>query len=312
MNIQQFQYVLAVVDSKNFELAAERCHVTQSTLSTMIGRFEDELGVKLFNRKTKPVSITPEGERIIERLRIITNEIGLMEDVVQELKGEMKGELKIGIIPTIAPYLLPLFLPIFAKKFPQIKIIAQEIPTAQIIDSLKNRSLDIGILALPVLETDLVEEELYVEPFLIYDCRSKRPSNKISVEDLDYSKLWLLQEGHCLRTQVYQICEQSSRSVKEDWNIEFESGSMDSLLRFTKANKGMTIIPYLASLDFGEEGQQHVVSFKSPVPSRSVGLLTHKFFVKKRLAIELQQVIKESIKELLPILEDGVEVVRPV
>lgn len=312
MNIQQFQYVLAVVDSKNFELAAERCHVTQSTLSTMIGRLEDELGVKIFNRKTKPVSMTPEGERIIQRLRIITNEIGLLEDVVQELKGEMKGELKIGVIPTIAPYLLPLFLPSFAKKFPAVKIIAQEIPTAQIIESLKNRSLDVGILALPVLEPDLIEKELYVEPFLVYDCTKEKPSKTIAMKDLDYSKLWLLQEGHCLRTQVHQICEQSNRSVKDDWNIEFESGSMDSLLRFTKANKGMTIIPYLASLDFREEGQQHVVSFESPVPSRSVGLLTHKFFVKKRLATELQKVIQQAMSKLIPLLEDEVEVVRPV
>ena len=110
MNIQQFQYVLAVVDSKNFEDAAERCFVTQSTLSTMIGRYEDEIGVKIFNRKTKPVSITSEGVKIIDRLRIIISEIESLSNVVQELKGEMVGELKIGIIPTVAPYLLPLFL----------------------------------------------------------------------------------------------------------------------------------------------------------------------------------------------------------
>ena len=115
MNIQQFQYVLAVVEFKHFETAAETCCITQSTLSTMINRFEDEIGIKVFNRKTKPVSITKEGSQIIERLRIIQKEIDALNNVVQELKGEMIGELRIGIIPTIAPDLLPLFLSIIIE-----------------------------------------------------------------------------------------------------------------------------------------------------------------------------------------------------
>jgi LysR family hydrogen peroxide-inducible transcriptional activator len=311
MNIQQFQYVLAVVDSKNFEAAAERCFITQSTLSTMIGRLEDEIGIKIFNRKTKPVSITTEGERIIERLRIIDNEIGELKNVIQELKGEMVGELKIGIIPTIAPYLLPLFLPKLARKFPQVKIIVKEITTAQITKSLKNRSLDIGLLALPIIDSELTEQELYVEPFLVYDCRVNKSLSKISINNLDYSKLWLLQEGHCLRTQVYQICERSNESLRSELNFEFESGSMDSLLRFTKSNKGMTIIPFLASLDFPIEDKRNVLEFKTPIPSRSVGMLIHKFFVKKRLANELNKIIQDAVLELLPKIKEA-EIIKPV
>ncbi|MBE7653398.1 hydrogen peroxide-inducible genes activator [Tenacibaculum finnmarkense] len=311
MNIQQFQYVLAVVDSENFETAAEKCFITQSTLSTMIGRLEGEIGIKIFNRKTKPVSITTEGVKIIERFRIIDNEIGQLEDVIQELKGEMVGELKIGIIPTIAPYLLPLFLQKFAQKFPLVKIIVKEIPTAQIIKSLKNRSLDIGLLALPIADNELTEQELYVEPFLVYDCRAHKTLSKISINNLDYSKLWLLQEGHCLRTQVYQICELLNESSKCELNFEFESGSMDSLLRFTKSNKGMTIIPFLASIDFPSEDKKNILEFKTPIPSRSVGVLTHKFFVKKRLANELKKIIQDSVLELLPKIKE-VEIIKPV
>ncbi len=311
MNIQQFQYVLAVADSKNFEEAAERCFITQSTLSTMIGRLEDEIGIKIFNRKTKPVSITPEGTTIIQRLRIIHNEIDQLKNVIQELKGEMVGDLRIGVIPTIAPYLLPLFLPEFAHRFPQVKIIVKEMPTAQITKSLKNRSLDIGVLALPIVESELVGKELYVEPFLVYDCRSTEWCEKIAVNALDYSKLWLLQEGHCLRTQVYQICEQSNQSSKRELNFEFESGSMDSLLRFTKSNKGMTIIPYLASLEFSEEDKLNIVEFETPVPSRSIGILTHKFFVKKKLAKELQKIIQQSVLALMPIVKKT-EIIKPV
>ncbi|MFT4757390.1 MAG: LysR family hydrogen peroxide-inducible transcriptional activator [Vicingaceae bacterium] len=311
MNIQQFQYVLAVVDSKNFETAAERCFITQSTLSTMIGRLEDEIGIKIFNRKTKPVSITIEGERIIERLRIIDNEIGELKIVIQELKGEMVGELKIGVIPTIAPYLLPLFLPKLARKFPQVKIIVKEITTAQITKSLKNRSLDIGLLALPIIDSELTEQELYVEPFLVYNCRVNKSLSKISINNLDYSKLWLLQEGHCLRTQVYQICERSNESLRSELNFDFESGSMDSLLRFTKSNKGMTIIPFLASLDFPIEDKRNIFEFKTPIPSRSVGMLTHKFFVKKRLANELNKIIQDAVLELLPKIKEA-EIIKPV
>lgn len=311
MNIQQFQYVLAVVDSKNFELAAERCFITQSTLSTMIGRFEGEIGIKIFNRKTKPVSVTTEGKQIIDRLRIVISEIESLKNVIQEIKGEMIGELKIGVIPTIAPYLLPLFLSKFASKFPKVKIIVKEMPTAQIRAALKNRTLDVGLLAIPIEDNELVEQELYSEPFLVYDCRGKKKATKISINNLDYSKLWLLQEGHCLRTQVYQICEQSSKSPKCNINFEFESGSMDSLLRFTKANEGMTIIPYLASLDFPMEDKRNIVEFKDPIPVRSVGLLTHVFFVKKRLAKELQKIIQDSVLELIPEIKKT-DIIKPV
>lgn len=300
MNIQQFQYILAVVDLKNFELAAERCYVTQSTLSTMIGRFEDEIGIKLFNRKTKPVSITPEGEELIKRLRIILHEIDSLDNVIQELKGEMSGDLRIGIIPTIAPYLLPLFLSSFAEKFPKVTIVVKEMTTPQIQQSLKARQIDIGILAVPIDDNSLEELHLYTEPFLVYDFREVKSTEKISIDQLDYSKIWLLQEGHCLRSQVYRICELSNQTPKNNVNFEFESGSMDSLLRITKASKGITIIPYLASIDLPDSERSNLIEFMDPVPVRSIGLLTHKHFVKKRLLTKLQTTIQQSISGLIP------------
>jgi len=311
MNIQQFQYVLAVVNSRNFEIAAERCYVTQSTLSTMIGRLEDEIGIKIFNRKTKPVSVTPEGEQLIERLRIVTHEIEQLNVLVQELKGEMVGELRIGIIPTVAPYILSRFLPRFVNQFPKVKTIVREMPTEQIQNGIKNRSLDIGILAVPIDDNELIEDRLYTEPFLIYDCRNISCPSRLSARDLDYSKLWLLQEGHCLRTQVYKICERSSLSSKSNLNFEFESGSMDSLLRFTKANQGLTIIPYLASLDIADKDKVKLVEFKKPTPVRSIGLLTHKYFVKKSLLKELKTSIRESVEKFLPKI-DKANIIKPL
>lgn len=311
MNIQQFQYVLAVVDLKNFEAAAEKCFVTQSTLSTMIRKFEGEIGIKIFNRKTKPVSITAEGKEIIKRLRIVLNEIDALENLVQELKGEMIGELKIGIIPTIAPYLLPLFLTDFASTFPKVKMVVKEMTTAQIQKELKIRNIDIGILALPLEDPQLEETPLYSEPFLLYDCSGEIVNDKVSVGNLDYSKLCLLQEGHCLRTQVQRICDLSNESTKTGLNFEFESGSMDSLLRITEARKGMTILPYLASIDVTKKVKNKLVEFSAPVPVRSVGLITHKFFVKKKLLIELKNTIQKSVDEYIPSTEDY-RVVKPL
>ena len=311
MNIQQFQYILAVVNLKNFELAAEKCFVTQSTLSTMIARFEEEIEVKIFNRKTKPVSITPEGEKIIARLNIIVSEIDSLKNVIQELKGEMIGELKIGIIPTVAPYLLPLFLEKFANRFPKVNIIVKEMPTSEIQESLKKRTLDIGLLAIPIGDDELEETELYSEPFLVYDCRKTTHKSQIKMEDLDYSKLWLLHEGHCLRTQVYQICNQSKQNPKSNVNFEFESGSMSSLLSFTKSSKGMTIIPYLASDSFSKEDKKNIFEFVAPTPVRSIGLLTHKFFVKKQLTKALKEIIKSSVSNIIPEIEK-MEILKPI
>jgi len=311
MNIQQFKYVLAVVDLKNFEAASERCFVTQSTLSTMISRFEDEIGVRIFNRKTKPVSITLEGEQIISRLRIVIHEVDSLTNVIQELKGEMIGELRIGVIPTVAPYLLPLFLTKFASRFPKINIVIKEMTTAQIQPALKERTLDIGLLAVPLEDDELVEQELYSEPFLVYDCRDEKSEYEISINNLDYSKLWLLQDGHCLRTQIFQICELSNLSAKKNVNFEFESGSMGSLLNFTKASKGITIIPYLASFDLSLEDKRNIIEFTQPIPVRSIGLLTHKFFVKKQLAKVLQEIIQESVRDLIPKVNTS-KVISPI
>lgn len=300
MNIQQFQYVLAVVDLKNFEAAAERCFVSQSTLSTMIGRFESEIGIRIFNRQTKPVSITSEGEQIIEQLRILSHEVDALKDLIQELKGEMSGFLRVGIIPTIAPYLLPLFLIEFAERFPEVDISVSEMTTEEIRRALKLRSLDVGILALPIYDPDLKEVELYSEPFLLYDCSGKVRKSKVEVQDLDYSKLCLLKEGHCLRTQVNRLCELSDKFAGKEVNYKFESGSMDSLLRITALRKGITVLPFLATSALPEEEKNKLSEFALPVPVRTVGLITHKFFVKKRLLRGLKEVLLQSTENLLP------------
>ncbi|TNE79930.1 MAG: hydrogen peroxide-inducible genes activator [Bacteroidetes bacterium] len=300
MNIQQFQYVLAVAEHKHFEQAAEKCSITQSTLSTMIGKLEDELAVKLFDRKTKPVSLTKEGEELITQMQVVMKEIGALENLAQEIKGEIMGRIKIGVIPTVAPYLLPLFLTRFAAAFPKVHVVVQEMRTHDIQRALKERSIDVGIAAVPLLDKELLETSLYTEPFVLFDCHSQHKSGKqVDIQSIDFSHFLLLEEGHCLRTQVEQICELSGTQLSDSMNFEFKAGSIDSLLRFTKSYEGTTLLPYLATLGMESEDQKRLYPFAAPTPVRTIGLVVHRHFVKKRLLQGLEQIIQEAVAPLI-------------
>ena len=275
MNIQQFQYVLAVADSKNFEEAAEKCFITQSTLSTMINKLEREISIKIFNRKTKPVTITQEGSLIISRLRVINNEIDALGNVIQEIKGEMVGDLKIGVIPTIAPYLLPLFINEFAQQFPKVNIQIKELTTEQIQENLLLRNLDIGILALSLAHKELLEFPIYNEPFLVYDCTGDKLKDKLSPEDLNYSKICLLEDGHCLREQAFGFC--FSAGARED--ERFKATSMDTLLHMVATGAGTTLIPALASKN-RVPGVVYL-PFTDPQPTREIVMLMRSHSARK-------------------------------
>lgn len=299
MNTRQYQYILAVAELKNFSLAADRCFISQSTLSTMIGKFEEEIGVRIFDRKTKPITITKEGEEIINQLKLIEKEISNLSDTIQSVKGELVGNIKIAVIPTVAPYLLPLFLNDFVRKFPKINFTVSEMTTTSILNLLVNRELDIGILATPIGDKNLIEIPLYNEPFMLYDCTGNSKNKEVKLEDIDFNKFWLLEEGHCLHTQINTICEGQICSTKRAVNFDFKAGSIESLIRFVRKNKGITLLPHLACLDFTAEDRNHLSFFKPPVPVRTIGLSVHRHFRKDNLLLQLKQDIQEKISPLL-------------
>lgn len=299
MNIQQIEYVLAVVDLKNFQMAAEKCFVTQSTLSTMIGKLESELDIHIFNRKTKPVTITKEGQVIVEHMRKVKYEIDALKNVVSDVKNKLEGEITLGIIPTIAPYLLPLIYNDLETKIPNVTIKIREMTTPEISNNLKNRTLDVGILALPLEDKKLVETKIYDEPFLVLDCTNNPKTSNVTLQDLDYSKLCLLEDGHCLRTQVMKICELSLLHSSAKNTFDFQSGSMDSLIRITKSRKGLTIIPELAKHSISLSRLETIRDFEEPSPARSIGFVTHKYFVKRKLQQKLMHIIKHNVTPFL-------------
>ncbi|WP_018674566.1 LysR substrate-binding domain-containing protein [Riemerella columbina] len=300
MNTRQFDYILAIDEFKSFGEAADRCFITQSTLSTMVKRFEDEIGINIFDRKTKPITTTKEGRLLIDQIKIIRREIKVLDELTLQIKGEVSGELIIGIIPTVAPYLLPLFLGDFSNQFPNINIIVEEMMTHDIQKSLKNGSIDIGIIAIPIHDSELIETEIYQEPFLLFDCHSETIPQQVDITEVDYDNFILLQDGHCLRMQVEQICQLSKNKSQGMHNLQFKAGSIDSLIRFTKANKGVTILPYLSTLDLRAEDKARLAQFNPPYPVRSIGVVTHQHFVKKKVLKALIQTMAKSITSKIP------------
>lgn len=299
MNIRQFEYILAVAKHRHFELAAEKCFITQSTLSTMISRFEKEMGIQVFDRKKKPIGLTAEGKMVIAQLKKIVWEIEHLEELTQEIKGEVKGALSMAVIPTIAPFLLPRFLQAFAGKFPDLQIQVREQTTEEIIRNIRRRELDIGILSIPVEDKDLIEVELYDEPFVFYDA-AEVVKPELAIDQLDVTNLCLLEEGHCMRTQIINLCDMHKKQLHQMLNFEYKAGSIDSLMRFVKANQATTLLPHLATVEMSPEEMHHVRTFLDPVPYRTVGLVVHRHFVKKKLLGRLKESIINAIEPHLP------------
>lgn len=311
MNIQQFQYILAVAEYKHFELASEKCFITQSTLSTMISKFEDEIGVRIFDRKRKPVQLTNEGALIIEQIKIIANTIEQLQELVKEVRGEIKGNITLSVIPTIAPFLLPLFLQDFATKFPNLSVKVREETTNEIIRKMKSRELDIGILSIPINDKELIEIKLYDEPFVFFDA-GEVVNKRVSMKKIKIKNLCLLEEGHCMRTQVLQLCDINKKQIETKLNFEYKAGSIDSLLRFVKANKATTLLPYLAANDFSKQEKMHLGHFSSPVPYRTVGLVVHRHFVKKKILEILQKEIMSKISSIITKMDINGEKLSPL
>lgn len=298
MNIHQFHYIQTLAEIRHFETAANKCHITQSTLSTMISKFEDEIGVKIFDRKKKPVEMTAEGHIILEQINKINKEIEQLNEITKEIKGEIKGDLTLAAIPTIAPSLLPLFITEFANKFPNLNINISELTTSDIMRKLKARELDIGIVSIPLNDEDIKEIHLYDEAFVFYDTRVFEKA-ELDANLLDVHNLCLLDEGHCMRAQVLELCNLHQKRLNQKKNFKYNAGSIDSLMKFVKANNGSTLLPLLSTLDFTETEQHHIQNFKDPVPYRSVGLVVHRHFVKNRVLELLQSEIQTQIAPLL-------------
>jgi LysR family hydrogen peroxide-inducible transcriptional activator len=310
MTITQLKYVLAVAEHKNFTLAAEKCFVTQPTLSMQIQKIEEELSIQIFDRSKKPIQLTDIGQKIVNQAKNIVNEADRIQDIVEQQKGFIGGEFRLGIIPTIMPTLLPMFLNNFIKKYPKVKLIIEELNTEDIIIKLNNGHLDAAIAATPLMEDKIKEIVLYFEPFVAYIPESHHNFQKdeIEVSDLNLDDILLLQDGHCFRDGILNLCKNSSRNDINHFQIQ--SGSFETLIKLADEGLGTTLLPYLHTLDLKDSGKIKLRHFKEPKPAREVSLI----FPKSELKIQIIDALRSTIAGVVKgaIVFQNVQIISPI
>jgi LysR family hydrogen peroxide-inducible transcriptional activator len=312
MTITQFEYAVAVATYKSFVAAAEKCFVTQPTLSMQIQKLEDELGVRLFDRNKHPIAVTAMGEAIINQARNILSECEKISELIQNQQNTLSGKFKLGVIPTIAPYILPGLLQNYAKNFPDVKLEIRELETHRIISALKNNEIDAGLVSTPLEQSNIKEHPLFYEPFIGYFSESEPALKKrlISASDIALDRIWLLNEGHCMRNQVLDLCSDHIQQMQANKAFQYESSNVETLRKLVDRNKGLTILPELAISEFNDDQMDRVRYFVDPEPVREVSLVTNDHFVRLSLLQSLMDEILQLVPEKMRVQKKNRKVLR--
>ncbi|MCZ8356082.1 MAG: LysR substrate-binding domain-containing protein [Cyclobacteriaceae bacterium] len=295
MTLVQLEYIVALDRYRHFSTASEKCFVTQPTLSMQIQKLEEELGLKIFDRTKQPVIPTEVGERVLAQARKVLHEASLIQQIISNEKDKLTGEIKIGIIPTLAPYLLPPLFKKMRERYPDLNLIIKESITEEIIQDLKNNRLDCGLVVTPLKDNSIKEDVLFYEELFLYVSKKNALYDKkyVLADDIDPDQLWLLEEGHCFRSQILNLCELRKRS---DFQFKYETGNIETLKRMVDRSDGITILPELAVMEFNKSQLKLVKRLKEPSPAREVSLVTHRDHIKTKLI----QTLKAEIMSIIP------------
>lgn len=295
MTLTQLEYIVAVDTCRHFVQASETCFITQPTLSMQIQKLEEELGVKIFDRTKQPVIPTEIGAGIIAQARIILHEANMIPQIINEQQDSVMGELRIGIIPTLAPYLLPPLFKQMHTKYPQLKLVIKETITEELISELKTNRLDCCLVVTPLNDSSIKEDVLFYEELFVYVSKKNALHDKkyILAHEIDADQLWLLEEGHCFRSQILNLCELRKRS---DFHFKYETGNIETLKRMVDKSDGITILPELAVMEFSKSQMKLVKRLKEPSPAREVSLVTHRDHIRTKH----KNTLKEEILNIVP------------
>lgn len=298
MTLTQLEYFVAVDTHRHFAKAAAACFVTQPTLSMQLKKLEEELGVTLFDRNKHPVEPTDDALRLLPMAKEMLGWGQKMKEAIIKTDEEPRGTIRLGIIPTLAPYVLPLVLPSFAKKYPKIRLEIKELTTSQLLEELRLGTLDAGLAATPLNAKGFVETPLFYEPFVAYlsgDNPLRRKKN-LSVQEINPDELWLLDEGHCFRNQVLNLCSKQSAQAMHP-NISLKAGSIETLRALVEQDAGATLLPELATLHFQPKQRSSLRFFRSPEPVREVSMITRKGAAVPHTVELLGQCVRKAVPE---------------
>lgn len=298
MNLRELEYLVALDEEGHFNRAAQRCFVSQPTLSGQLKKLEQELGVQLVERNTRQVMMTDAGRAIAEQARKVLLDVSEIRVLAECYEDPLKGEIKLGLIPTLAPYLLPHILPALNRQYPELKFWLHEYQTDNLLEKLKRAELDLLILALPVEYEGFAERPLFTEPFhlAVPSLNELAGMRCVELKDILGQELLLLEEGHCLRDQALDVCFLAGASE----NTGYRASSMETLRQMVGENMGMTLIPSLAVPQSTDTAHRVAyIPFASPAPSREIGMLYRKGSYREATFNKIAESIIEVIGDSL-------------
>jgi LysR family transcriptional regulator, hydrogen peroxide-inducible genes activator len=296
MNLRDLRYFVALADTKHFGKAAERCYVSQPTLSAQIKKLENYLGVQLIERQPRRVTLTETGARIVPLARRMLQESDEIIALARNEHDPLSGKLSVALIPTIGPYLLPVVMRRLRKQLPKLRLMLYEYQTQPLLDKLRGGDIEVGILALPVALEGLETRALYDEPFTVAVPNTSELAKRsnVKVDDLQGETLLLLEDGHCLRDQALDVCSRVDAKESED----YRATSLETLRQMVAAGLGITLLPELATRGpFGSGQGLTVKTFARPVPSRTVGAVWRKSSARAEAINAICDVIETTMKE---------------
>jgi len=275
IKLKDLRYLVAVADARHFGRAAERCFVSQPTLSAQLKKLEQYLGVRLIERQPNNVSLTDAGEQVVARARRILEASDEVVALARSHRDPLAGRLRLALLPTIGPYLLPRVSQAIRRAVPRLELRLYEYQTVPMLEKLKAGELDLGILALPVDLDGLEARELFAEPFTVALPEQHRLAGRerLQVADLEGEPLLLLEEGHCLRDQALEVCSRIGVGEAQD----FRATSLETLRQMVATGAGITLLPELATKGaYGDARGVVVLPFSKPAPVRHVGAVWRK------------------------------------
>jgi LysR family hydrogen peroxide-inducible transcriptional activator len=298
MNLRDLRYLVALADERHFGKAAERCFVSQPTLSAQIRKLEDYLGVSLVERQPKRVSLTETGEKIVARARLVLQEADAIVEIARTDRDPLSGALKLALIPTVGPYLLPHVVGPLRKAVPRLKLMLYEYQTAPLLEKLRAGELDCGIIALPMPTEGLETEVLYDEPFTLA-VPANHPladRDRVKLEDIKDETLLLLEDGHCLRDHALSVCSRIRLNQEQD----YRATSLETLRQMVAAGHGITLLPELAAATpVGTARGLKIKAFTRPAPVRTIGAVWRKSTTRSKAIDAVIAAIRAAMKEEL-------------